>query len=389
MAAVRSGRCSCPGLRLWYLAYGESRQRHPTGRGAAVRRRCCRRRYRWSWRDVPSSRPTLLCIAVLGLIVTLWKRRLPAIGAGAATFLVAFWTLAAISRADAGDPLASRYVYVGAVFILLLAARCAPRCWVADLRRSPRWPPRRRCGEAHRPSGKWSRRPTGSEPGAFGRASRGRGARTRCGSRAGPGPSAGASDLSRALPRCRRRPGIASPSAGSRAASTCGGADGSRPNRAAAPSPVRSAGRSRPRRPAARRDRPHQQGAGPAVVPTGRWWTERRGGGPAPGPAARGRRGLSARGSRTYASAIRLRRPSRPAWEWMHPWCTCRLTTPSLCPGGSPSERWNRSCCARRVDQGRTRRLTALSVSLQVLPQPLAKRCFDLVRLHSVRRSER
>jgi hypothetical protein len=40
----------------------------------------------------------------------------------AATGALAFWVLTAVSRADFSDPTASRYVYIGAVFILLMAS---------------------------------------------------------------------------------------------------------------------------------------------------------------------------------------------------------------------------------------------------------------------------
>ena len=67
-----------------------------------------------------------LAIAALALIVSAWQRRhggsptplLLAAAAGAVTF----WGLAAITRGTNPDPTASRYIYVGAVFILLCAA---------------------------------------------------------------------------------------------------------------------------------------------------------------------------------------------------------------------------------------------------------------------------
>ena len=48
-------------------------------------------------------------------------------------FLLTFWTLTALSRADIGEPSASRYVYVGAVFLLVVTAEL--------LGPSPGWPP--------------------------------------------------------------------------------------------------------------------------------------------------------------------------------------------------------------------------------------------------------
>jgi len=67
-----------------------------------------------------------LAIALAALIAIAWRRQgrdrptpmLLAAGAGALTF----WVLAALVRADSPDPTASRYLYVGAVFIFLLAA---------------------------------------------------------------------------------------------------------------------------------------------------------------------------------------------------------------------------------------------------------------------------
>jgi hypothetical protein len=67
-----------------------------------------------------------LAVALVAAMVVSWQRRrgrvvtpvLLASVAGALTF----WTLAALTRADSADPTASRYLYVGAVFVILAAA---------------------------------------------------------------------------------------------------------------------------------------------------------------------------------------------------------------------------------------------------------------------------
>ena len=155
---------------LWYMSYGDS-QAKASNLGAALRFNVDAAAGAISGLGGMSlgAGRVLLCIVVLALVVALWKRRrLPALGAGAATFLLTFWTLAALSRADAGDPLASRYVYVGAVFILVLAAALCPpllgRCTCGDL------PARRRVGRVGQCTDlpERSRGPTGSQPGAFG-----------------------------------------------------------------------------------------------------------------------------------------------------------------------------------------------------------------------------
>lgn len=68
-----------------------------------------------------------LALALLAVIVVEWRRRYPGLGPSpmlltAATGAVVFWVLAAIARATEAEPAASRYVYVGAVFILLAAS---------------------------------------------------------------------------------------------------------------------------------------------------------------------------------------------------------------------------------------------------------------------------
>ena len=68
-----------------------------------------------------------LALALLAVIVLEWRRRYPGQGPSpmlltAATGALVFWVLAAVARATEADPAASRYVYVGAVFILLAAS---------------------------------------------------------------------------------------------------------------------------------------------------------------------------------------------------------------------------------------------------------------------------
>ncbi len=68
-----------------------------------------------------------LAVALLALIILEWRRAYP--GAGPSPMLLAaaagalvFWLLAAVARATDADPAATRYIYVGAVFILLAAS---------------------------------------------------------------------------------------------------------------------------------------------------------------------------------------------------------------------------------------------------------------------------
>jgi hypothetical protein len=68
-----------------------------------------------------------LALALLAVLVLEWRRRFPGLGPSpmlltAAAGAIVFWVLAAIARATEADPTASRYVYVGAVFILLAAS---------------------------------------------------------------------------------------------------------------------------------------------------------------------------------------------------------------------------------------------------------------------------
>ena len=69
-------------------------------------------------------------LAGIGLgawLVTIASRRaVPARAVGWAATVGAFWVLTGYSRAQFGEPAASRYVYFGGIFILLLAAEYAP-----------------------------------------------------------------------------------------------------------------------------------------------------------------------------------------------------------------------------------------------------------------------
>jgi len=70
----------------------------------------------------------LTIAAVIGLGAALvWRRSrtLTPLLLSAATGALSFWALAAIARADFADPTASRYVYIGAVFVLLIGAQAA------------------------------------------------------------------------------------------------------------------------------------------------------------------------------------------------------------------------------------------------------------------------
>ncbi len=72
--------------------------------------------------------PPLVIGLVFGL-VAVWQRRtdrrVTPMLLGAIAGALTFWGLAAVTRADALEPAASRYLYVGAVFILLLIAEVA------------------------------------------------------------------------------------------------------------------------------------------------------------------------------------------------------------------------------------------------------------------------
>lgn len=72
--------------------------------------------------------PSLLVGLAISLVAG-WRlradRRMTAMVLAALAGALAFWGLAAITRADALEPAASRYLYVGAVFILLLVAEVA------------------------------------------------------------------------------------------------------------------------------------------------------------------------------------------------------------------------------------------------------------------------
>lgn len=88
--------------------------------------------------SLPNWGPALL---LLGLAITGWHLvrlgRLPARVASLAAMVVSFWLLAAVSRSSVVGPYASRYLYVGALFVVLLAVELArgvrARGWLGAL----------------------------------------------------------------------------------------------------------------------------------------------------------------------------------------------------------------------------------------------------------------
>jgi hypothetical protein len=68
-------------------------------------------------------------LAVLAVVVLLWRlaatRPVPRRVVTLLTLVLSFWTLTALNRAHISTPFTSRYLYVGAFFILLLAAEVA------------------------------------------------------------------------------------------------------------------------------------------------------------------------------------------------------------------------------------------------------------------------
>jgi hypothetical protein len=82
--------------------------------------------------------PPLAVAAVVAILLAVWRRNETpsAMLLGAAAGVLSFWLLAAVTRAESGDPTASRYLYVGAVFIALIASEASagatlPRGWAA------------------------------------------------------------------------------------------------------------------------------------------------------------------------------------------------------------------------------------------------------------------
>lgn len=76
-----------------------------------------------------------LAIAVLAaILITLWRRggSPEPLLLGSAAGVLSFWLLAAVARADAAEPAASRYIYIGAAFIFLIAS-CT---WPGTVRRT-------------------------------------------------------------------------------------------------------------------------------------------------------------------------------------------------------------------------------------------------------------
>ena len=68
----------------------------------------------------------LLGLVVLSVLWAGFRRRIDAVSLAWIVFLVGFWSLTALSRAEYAEPAASRYVYVGAVLLVLIVAHHAP-----------------------------------------------------------------------------------------------------------------------------------------------------------------------------------------------------------------------------------------------------------------------
>ena len=68
-------------------------------------------------------------LAVLAVVVLVWRlaalRAVPARIVTLLTIVLSFWTLTAFNRAQISDPASSRYIYVGALFVVLIAAELA------------------------------------------------------------------------------------------------------------------------------------------------------------------------------------------------------------------------------------------------------------------------
>lgn len=113
---------------IWYLAYGESQAEstnvdaipnYVSTSGSAAIAGLYGLSLDWG---------RLAFGVLLGLLVAkvLHRRGLPARVLALLAMLTAFWALTALSRGQLGDPGASRYVYVGAVVIVLLIAELVP-----------------------------------------------------------------------------------------------------------------------------------------------------------------------------------------------------------------------------------------------------------------------
>jgi hypothetical protein len=113
---------------MWYLAYGESQAEAAnvdaipdyvsTSGSAAIA----------GLYDLSLDWGRFAFGVLLGLLVAqvLHRRGMPARVLALLAMLAAFWALTALSRGQVGEPGASRYVYVGAVVIVLLIAECVP-----------------------------------------------------------------------------------------------------------------------------------------------------------------------------------------------------------------------------------------------------------------------
>lgn len=69
--------------------------------------------------------PPLLVMLVLVIVMRLRSQPLPPLLLAASGGAIVFWALSAVARADVSDPSASRYIYVGVVFLLLTIVEAA------------------------------------------------------------------------------------------------------------------------------------------------------------------------------------------------------------------------------------------------------------------------
>jgi hypothetical protein len=113
---------------LWYLAYGES-QAEPgnvdvlgsyvaTSAAGAV----------GALADLTLDWGRMAAGALLGVgaVIIMRRRRCPAFAAAMVATALSFWVLTGLSRAHLGEPNASRYLYLGAIIVLIAAAGLLP-----------------------------------------------------------------------------------------------------------------------------------------------------------------------------------------------------------------------------------------------------------------------
>ena len=109
---------------IWYLAYGDPQGDSSNLSGLPA----------FVWEAARSATAALasgslalgavivIAVAALAVGACVVRRRVPAAVGGTVALLVSDWALTGYARGGAGDAGASRYVYVGAVFVVLLAA---------------------------------------------------------------------------------------------------------------------------------------------------------------------------------------------------------------------------------------------------------------------------